>query len=115
MNSCHLYQTTVYSRFAMGIGLGIFVMWTGPITQHLNAYHITDDSTNSPSSVCYIQQEEFDIGFVTVLKVLREPIQSCSQSIKRLKCINLWQYLFEGVVAFHISTVSFNNSCISNS
>jgi hypothetical protein len=85
MSSSHLFQTTVYSRVAMEMGLGIFAIWTGPITQHLNARHITDASTNFPSSVCYIQHEWFDIGFVTVLKVLRERIQKLKSKYQRIE------------------------------
>ncbi len=39
-DSSHSFQSTAYSRVAAEMGLSIFAMWTGPITQDFNALHI---------------------------------------------------------------------------
>jgi len=46
---------------------------------------VTEDPTTFHSSVRYIQEEEFDIGFVTSLKVLTEPIQALQSKYQKIE------------------------------
>lgn len=46
---------------------------------------VAEESTSSHSGVRYIQEEEFDIGFVTSLKVLREPVQAFQSKYQKIE------------------------------